>query len=221
VERPRDPKAFEFICLSLPAFHFPPHSSPPLSVNGPPSARAWMPALPHGNGPRGFSTGVPTPPPGTRPQAVASPPSGSNEAPPKAWKLELLYDSDCPLCMKVSLRGRGLPASSSSFSRSLRAIIRRRAEPVHDLPSCLSGNMIHLSTYLSLTVCVCGGVAALQEVEFLRKRDVEGSIRFTDLNEPGYDPAEHGGVGFEEGMKVIHAVLPGGNTIKGACVPVG
>jgi predicted DCC family thiol-disulfide oxidoreductase YuxK len=58
------------------------------------------------------------------------------------------------------------------------------------------------------------GLRRSQEVEFLRKRDVEGSIRFTDLNEPGYEPAEHGGVGFEEGMKVIHAVLPGGKTIK-------
>jgi hypothetical protein len=34
----------------------------------------------------------------------------------------------------------------------------------------------------------------MREVEFLKKRDIESNIKFTDLCSPDYKPEEHGGV---------------------------
>jgi predicted DCC family thiol-disulfide oxidoreductase YuxK len=53
------------------------------------------------------------------------------------------------------------------------------------------------------------------EVEFLRKRDIEGKIKYTDLNSPDYDPKEHGNVKFSEGMRKIRAVLPDNTVVSG------
>ena len=55
----------------------------------------------------------------------------------------------------------------------------------------------------------------MMEVEFLKKRDIENRIRFTDLQSPDYNPADHGNVSFEKGMRKIRAVLPGGSVITG------
>jgi len=55
----------------------------------------------------------------------------------------------------------------------------------------------------------------MMEVEFLKKRDIENRIRFTDLQSSDYDPADHGNVSFEVGMRKIRAVLPGGKVITG------
>jgi predicted DCC family thiol-disulfide oxidoreductase YuxK len=65
---------------------------------------------------------------------------------PTPWKVNLLYDSDCPLCLK--------------------------------------------------------------EVRFLQKRDTAGAIKCTDLAAADYDEssAANGNIGFEEGMRYIHAV---------------
>jgi predicted DCC family thiol-disulfide oxidoreductase YuxK len=53
------------------------------------------------------------------------------------------------------------------------------------------------------------------EVEFLKKRDINNRIRFTDLSSPDYNPAEHGNVQFEEGMRKIRAVLPDNTVVTG------
>lgn len=53
------------------------------------------------------------------------------------------------------------------------------------------------------------------EVEFLSKRDIHHKIRFTDLNSPDYNPAEHGNVQFSEGMRKIRAVLPDQTVVMG------
>jgi predicted DCC family thiol-disulfide oxidoreductase YuxK len=55
----------------------------------------------------------------------------------------------------------------------------------------------------------------MMEVEFLKKRDIENRIRFTDLQSPDYNPADHGNVSFEKGMRKIRAVLPGGSVVTG------
>ena len=55
----------------------------------------------------------------------------------------------------------------------------------------------------------------MMEVEFLKKRDIEDRIRFTDLQSPDYNPADHGNVSFEKGMRKIRAVLPGGTVVTG------
>ena len=55
----------------------------------------------------------------------------------------------------------------------------------------------------------------MMEVEFLKKRDIENRIRFTDLQSPDYNPADHGNVSFERGMRKIRAVLPGGTVVTG------
>jgi predicted DCC family thiol-disulfide oxidoreductase YuxK len=53
------------------------------------------------------------------------------------------------------------------------------------------------------------------EVAFLKKRDANGRIRFTDLSSPDYDPAQHGGVKFEDGMRKLRAVLPDKRVVTG------
>lgn len=39
----------------------------------------------------------------------------------------------------------------------------------------------------------------MMEVEFLKKRDIEGRIRFSDLSSPDYNPTDHGNVQFADG----------------------
>ena len=53
------------------------------------------------------------------------------------------------------------------------------------------------------------------EVDFLMKRDINNRIRFTDLSSPDYNPAEHGNVKFEDGMRKIRAVLPDKRVVTG------
>jgi len=53
------------------------------------------------------------------------------------------------------------------------------------------------------------------EVDFLKKRDIENRIRFTDLSSPDYDPAQHGNVSFQRGMRKIRAVLPDQTVVTG------
>lgn len=55
----------------------------------------------------------------------------------------------------------------------------------------------------------------MMEVEFLKKRDLKSRIRFTDLRDPTYNPADHGNVTFEEGMRKLRAVLPDGTVAMG------
>ena len=70
-----------------------------------------------------------------------------------AWKIKLLYDGECPLC--------------------------------------------------------------LREVNFLLKRDAgRGIVKFVDIAELNYQPAENGGVDFATAMGRIHAVLPDGTVIR-------
>jgi predicted DCC family thiol-disulfide oxidoreductase YuxK len=53
------------------------------------------------------------------------------------------------------------------------------------------------------------------EVNFLRKRDINNLIKFTDLSSPDYDPKDHGNVQFKEGMRKIRAVLPDNTVVTG------
>lgn len=55
----------------------------------------------------------------------------------------------------------------------------------------------------------------MMEVNFLRKRDTEGRVVFTDITSPSYRPNEHGNVQFIDGMSKLRAVLPNGNVIAG------
>ena len=59
------------------------------------------------------------------------------------------------------------------------------------------------------------------EVEFLRKRDFDQKIKFTDLASPEYNPVEHGNVQFQDGMRKIRAVLPDKTVIVGkGCIDI-
>jgi predicted DCC family thiol-disulfide oxidoreductase YuxK len=53
------------------------------------------------------------------------------------------------------------------------------------------------------------------EVDFLKKRDIENRIRFTDLSAPNYDPKLHGNVQFADGMRKIRAILPDKTVVTG------
>ncbi len=87
----------------------------------------------------------------TEVQAISN--SNSNNS----WKINLLYDGDCPLC--------------------------------------------------------------LREVNFLQKKDAgRGLVKFTDIADLDYSPAENGGVDFETAMGRIHAVRADGTVVKNVAV---
>ncbi len=72
---------------------------------------------------------------------------------PTGWQIKLLYDGDCPLC--------------------------------------------------------------LREVNFLQKKDAgRGLIKFVDIADDRYEPAEHGGIDFATAMGRIHAIRADGTIIK-------
>ena len=52
---------------------------------------------------------------------------------------------------------------------------------------------------------------------FLAKQDTSGLLKFTDIEEEGYDEssAENGRVTYEKGMKIMHAVRYNGDIIEG------
>ena len=58
----------------------------------------------------------------------------------------------------------------------------------------------------------------MHEIRFLEGRNKAGMVKFTDIAHPEYKPEENGSVGYEEGMKRIHAVMDDGRVISG--VPV-
>lgn len=53
------------------------------------------------------------------------------------------------------------------------------------------------------------------EVEFLKKRDYNHKIKFTDLQSADYNAAEHGNIDFEKGMRKIRAILPDKRVVTG------
>jgi predicted DCC family thiol-disulfide oxidoreductase YuxK len=73
------------------------------------------------------------------------------------WRIALLYDSECPLCMR--------------------------------------------------------------EVNFLQRQDNgRGLVRFVDIADDNYDPADYGNVSFAAAMERIHAVLPDGTVLQNVAV---
>jgi len=60
----------------------------------------------------------------------------------------------------------------------------------------------------------------MKQVEFLTKRmdenpEYAGLVRLTNLADPAYDPAECGGVAFEDGLRHIHAITRDGEVVTG------
>jgi predicted DCC family thiol-disulfide oxidoreductase YuxK len=59
----------------------------------------------------------------------------------------------------------------------------------------------------------------MHEIGWLRKRNKartgDAPIQFTDISLPSYDPVNHGGVSYEDGMKVMHVVAADGQIHSG------
>jgi predicted DCC family thiol-disulfide oxidoreductase YuxK len=86
-------------------------------------------------------------------EQVAGPQSEVKQGNQQNWAINLLYDGDCPLCVR--------------------------------------------------------------EVNFLRQKDRgRGLVKFTDIADNAYDPAENGGIDFETAMGRIHAVRADGTVVK-------
>lgn len=94
----------------------------------------------------------------TTTEAKTIPQPNSDSPDPKGqWKINLLYDGECPLC--------------------------------------------------------------LREVNFLQKKDAgRGLVKFTDIADLNYNPAENGNVDFETAMGRIHAVRADGTVVKNVAV---
>lgn len=58
------------------------------------------------------------------------------------------------------------------------------------------------------------------EIDFLRSKDKEGKLFFTDIEDANYDEndPQNGRLSYEEAMKVMHAVDQDGNVVAGAAV---
>ncbi len=55
----------------------------------------------------------------------------------------------------------------------------------------------------------------LREVETLRRRDRgRGRLAFVDVDDPGYDPACHGGISYAEAMGRMHALRADGQVVR-------
>lgn len=54
----------------------------------------------------------------------------------------------------------------------------------------------------------------LREINFLRRRDSQGRLRFTDIAEPAFDPAAYG-ASMDDFMAQIRGRLPDGSFITG------
>jgi predicted DCC family thiol-disulfide oxidoreductase YuxK len=71
-----------------------------------------------------------------------------------------------------------------------------------------------------LTILYDGGCPlCLREVTFLRRRDrrLHGEaprLAFVDINDPAYEPADHGGISYREAMGRIHAVDGDGSVVR-------
>lgn len=91
-----------------------------------------------------------------------------------------------------------MPASTSESDRAT--------------PSCTDTN----SASWQITLLYDGDCPlCLREVNFLQKKDAgRGLIKFVDIADDCYDPADHGGIDFETAMGRIHAIRADGTIIK-------
>ncbi|MDM7952826.1 MAG: DUF393 domain-containing protein [Cyanobium sp. CZS 25K] len=66
-----------------------------------------------------------------------------------------------------------------------------------------------------LTLLFDGGCPlCLREVQTLRRRDQgQGRLAFVDVDDPGYDPACHGGITYADAMGRMHAIRGDGEVI--------
>lgn len=60
----------------------------------------------------------------------------------------------------------------------------------------------------------------MMEVNYLSKKDKAGKIKFTDIEDPSYDPSDpaNANIEYATGMKSMHAVLANGEVITGVAV---
>lgn len=60
----------------------------------------------------------------------------------------------------------------------------------------------------------------MYEVNFLAKKDKQGKIRFTDIEDENYNPKDpaNGGIDYATGMKTMHAVKTNGEIVQGVDV---
>lgn len=67
-----------------------------------------------------------------------------------------------------------------------------------------------------LTILFDGGCPlCLREVRLLQRRDRQRQrLAFVDIDDPGYDPAAHGGVGYREAMGRINAIDAEGRLLR-------
>lgn len=58
------------------------------------------------------------------------------------------------------------------------------------------------------------------EVKYLAKKDKAGKIKFTDIEDPSYNPSDpaNANIEYATGMKSMHAVLANGEIITGVAV---
>jgi predicted DCC family thiol-disulfide oxidoreductase YuxK len=94
------------------------------------------------------------------------------------------------------------------FTTSKTSQLKIYSTPSTELPSTEPLQQIDLLFDSECPICA-------MEVEFLRKRDFDNKIKFTDLSSPAYNPADHGNVQFIDGMRKIRAVLPDQTVVVG------
>ena len=85
---------------------------------------------------------------------------------------------------------------------------RRMASLDESVASQVIANQIDLLYDSECPICQ-------MEVDFLKKRDTNNRIRYTDISDPSYNPKEHANIRFEDGMRKIRAVLPDGKIVTG------
>ena len=71
----------------------------------------------------------------------------------------------------------------------------------------------------ALTLLFDGGCPlCVREVNFLRRRDRNGSLAFVDIDALDYTPADHQGISYAEAMGRIHAITASGLVLHDVAV---
>ncbi len=71
----------------------------------------------------------------------------------------------------------------------------------------MDGNVVEVLFDAECPLC-------MREIRMLQRLDKRGRIRFTDITDPSFDPAEYGRT-FDDVMERIHGRLPDGTIIEG------
>lgn len=134
-----------------------------------------------------------------------------------SWDIRMLYDGDCPLCMRevnmLKNRDAGTPPSAAATSTACHAA-RYSLRTCHvcepAMACCASpGSQPHTSASAVPSSCTSQKLRPGLPVDGAGKNKID----FVDISSPTYSAADNAGISYEQAMGRIHAILPDGKIV--------